>query len=49
MVRRLEGFDAGARIAALFHSLIEPVKLSAVEPRAYLGEAARRAIRSPGA
>ena len=37
------------RVAALFYSLIESAKLCGVEPRAYLGEAARRAIRSPGA
>ncbi len=29
-------------------SLIEPAKLCGEEPRAYLGEAARRAIRNPG-
>ena len=34
--------------AALFYSLIESAKLAGVEPRAYLGEAARRAIRNPG-
>jgi hypothetical protein len=34
--------------AALFYSLIESAKLCGVEPRAYLGEAARRAIRDPG-
>ena len=36
-------------VAALFYSLIESAKLAGVEPRAYLGEAAGRAIRSPGA
>ncbi len=35
-------------VGALFYSLIEAAKLAGVEPRAYLGEAARRAIRSPG-
>ena len=35
--------------AALFYSLIESAKLTGAEPRAYLGEAARQAIRSPGA
>jgi hypothetical protein len=29
-------------------SLIESAKLAGVEPQAYLGEAARRAIRNPG-
>ncbi len=41
--------ERGTRVAALFYSLIESAKRCAVEPRAYLGEAARRAIRSPGA
>jgi hypothetical protein len=35
-------------VAALLYSLIESNRLAGVEPRAYLGEAARRAIRSPG-
>lgn len=39
----------GTRVAALFYSLIESAKLAGVEPRAYLREAARRAIASPGA
>jgi transposase len=34
------------RVAALFYSLIESAKLCGVEPRAYLGEATRRAIRN---
>jgi hypothetical protein len=37
-----------ATLAALLYSLIESAKLCGVEPRAYLGEAARRAIRDPG-
>ena len=41
--------ERGTRVAALFCSLIESAKLCGVEPRAYLGEAAPRAIRSPGA
>ena len=41
--------ERGTRVAALFYSLIESAKLAGVEPRAYLGEAARRAIRFPGA
>ncbi len=40
--------ERGTRVAALFYSLIESAKLAGVEPRAYLGEAARRAIRNPG-
>jgi transposase len=39
--------ERGTRVAALF-SLIESAKLCGVEPRGYLGEAARRAIRNPG-
>jgi hypothetical protein len=35
-------------VAALFYSLIESAKLCGVEPRAYLSEPARRAIRNPG-
>jgi transposase len=38
----------GTRVAALFYSLIESAKLVGVEPRAYLGEASRRAIRNAG-
>ena len=38
----------GTRVAALFYSLIEPVKLCGVEPRAYMREAALRAVRNPG-
>ncbi len=41
--------ERGTRVAALFYSLIESAKLCGVEPRAYLGEAPRQAIRSPGA
>ena len=40
--------ERGTRVAALLYSLIESAKLAGVEPRAYLGEAARRAIRNPG-
>ena len=35
--------------AALAYSLIESAKLCGVEPRAYLGDASRRAFRSPEA
>ena len=35
-------------MAALLYSLIESARLAGVEPRAYLGEAARQAIRNPG-
>jgi hypothetical protein len=38
---------AGTRVAALFYSLIESAKLAEVEPRPYLGQAARREIRNP--
>ncbi len=40
--------ERGTRVT-LFYSLIESAKLAGVEPRAYLGEAPRRAIRSPRA
>jgi hypothetical protein len=40
--------EGGTRSAAPFYSLIESAKLGGVEPRAYLSEAARRAIRNPG-
>jgi hypothetical protein len=36
-------------VAALFYSLIECAKLSAVEPRAYLRKATLPAVRNPGA
>jgi hypothetical protein len=36
------------RVAALSYSLIESAKLAGAEPRAYLSEAARRALRNPG-
>jgi hypothetical protein len=36
-------------VAAPFYSLFESAKLGGVDPRAYFGEAARRAIRNPGA
>ncbi len=41
--------ERGTRVAALVYPLIESGKLAGVEPRAYPGEASRRAIRSPGA
>ena len=41
--------ETGGHRRRTFYSLIESAKLAGVEPRAYLGEAARRAIRSPGA
>jgi hypothetical protein len=34
-------------VAALLYSMIESAKLAGVEPRAYLKEAAVRAIRNP--
>ncbi len=41
------GSERGRRVAPLIYSLIGSAKLFGVEPRAYLGEAARWAIRSP--
>ena len=38
----------GTHVAALFYSLIESAKLVGVEPGAYLREATRRAIETPG-
>jgi hypothetical protein len=38
----------GTRVSAPFYSLIESAKLAGAEPRAYLGQAAWRAIRNPG-
>lgn len=38
----------GTRVAALFYSLLESAKLAGVDPAAYLAEATRRAIASPG-
>ncbi len=41
--------ERGTRVAALVYPLIGSAKLAGVEPRAYPGEASRRAIRSPRA
>jgi transposase len=38
----------GTEVAAVFYSLIETAKLAGLEPAAYLREAARRAIITPG-
>ena len=38
----------GTEVAALFYSLVESAKLAGLEPAAYLAEATRRAIASPG-
>ena len=38
----------GADVAALFYTLFETAKLSGVDPRAYVREAATRAVRQPG-
>jgi len=38
----------GTEVAALFYSLIETAKACGVEPKAYLLQAAQRAIRQPG-
>jgi len=40
--------ERGTRVAALFYSLIESAKLVGVKPGAYLAEATRRAIATPG-
>lgn len=40
--------ERGTWVAALLYSVIDSGKLAGVEPRTYPGEAARRAIRSPG-
>jgi len=40
--------DGYGAYAALFYSLVESAKLAGVEPAAYLAEATRRAIASPG-
>ncbi len=39
----------GADVAALFYTLFETAKLSGVDPRTYVREAATRAIHQPGA
>ncbi len=41
--------ERGTRVAALCYSLLESAKLAGVEPAAYLAEATRRAIATPGA
>ena len=38
----------GTEVAALFYTLFESAKLSGVDPKAYVLQAARRAIRNPG-
>ncbi|MCU0294365.1 MAG: IS66 family transposase [Thermoanaerobaculaceae bacterium] len=38
----------GARVAAILYTLFESAKLAGVDPRAYVLEAARRAIATPG-
>ncbi len=40
--------ERGTRVAALFYSLVSSAKLAGSEPRAYLGETVRPAIRSRG-
>ena len=40
--------ERGTPVGALLYSLIESAKLTEVEPRAYLKEAVRRAIRNAG-
>ena len=38
----------GTEVAALFYTMTETAKLSGIDPRAYLREAATRAIKKPG-
>lgn len=38
----------GTEVAAIFYSLLHSAHLCGVDPKAYLAEAARRAIRTPG-
>src|SRR5207247_3678836 len=40
--------ERGTRVAALCYTLLESAKLAGVEPAAYLAEANRRAIATPG-
>jgi transposase len=40
--------ERGTRVAALCYTLLESAKLAGVEPAAYLAEATRRAIATPG-
>ena len=40
--------ERGTRVAALFYTLLESAKLAGLEPAAYLAEATRRAIATPG-
>jgi transposase len=40
--------ERGTRVAALCYTLLESAKLTGVEPAAYLAEATRRAITTPG-
>jgi transposase len=40
--------ERGTRVAALCYTLLESAKLAKVEPAAYLAEATRRAIATPG-
>lgn len=39
----------GTEVAAIFYSLFESAKLAGVNPKAYVLEAARRALHTPGA
>jgi transposase len=40
--------ERGTRVAALCYTLLESAKLAGIEPAAYLAEATRRAIATPG-
>jgi len=39
----------GTDVAAIFYSLLESAYVCGVEPKSYIAEATRRAIRAPGA
>ena len=41
-------FSRGTEVAALFYTMTETAKLSGIDARAYLREAATRAIKDPG-
>jgi hypothetical protein len=40
--------ERGTKVAALCYTLLESAKLVGIEPAAYLAEATRRAIATPG-
>lgn len=42
-------FRPGTEVAAIYYTLMESAKLAGVSPKAYLGTAAERALKNPGA